>query len=802
MLGRMHRGGHRFALLGFALAVSGSACSSIFAERATATATHVPSATFTPTPTPTPTPATATLLEGADIALFEADWDTALAQYQEALAGAVDPETRAAALLGIATTHLRAGRYPEALTAFDGFLQAFPADPLSPEAHFLAALAYEETGQDDAALAAYDQYLALRPGVIDADVQERAGDTLRRLGRPMEAIPRYQAGLAASPLHGPLNLQTKIGVTYLNAELFAEALSQFETLFATASDSNTLATMNYLAGLALQGMGQNQAAYERYLDSVIRFPESADTYSGLVILVGESVPVDDYLRGLIDFHAGAYEPARDALDRILATNPTAAALYYRGLSVRALDDWASARLNFEAVVSDFPGDPLRPAAWREQAVTEWAYLGNYGLAVETYLELAAAYPGTDAGAQALFDGGRVAERNGDLGTAAQTWLRLAAEYPMTPLGYRGAFEGGVVEYRLGDMPAARSAFEAALSFAVEPDQRAASLLWIGKSQAAAGDGAAAALSWQAAAGADPTGYYSLRAEEIQTGELPLQGSGLFNFTTDLAGERAAAEAWLRQNFVVDGAEPLTELDGVLAADPRLIRGEELWRLGLFGEARDELESLRLDVATDPEATYRLMHKLLDLRLYRSAIFASRQILSLAGMDDRESLGAPVYFNRIRFGPYFGELILPEAVRYGLDGLFLLSLVRQESLFEGFATSFADARGLMQVIPPTGQSIAEQLGWPPDYVEADLYRPVVSVRFGTFYIAEQRDRFEGDLPAALAAYNAGPGNALIWRELAGGDPDLFVEVIRLQEPYDYIRTITEVYAIYRTLYASP
>ncbi|MEX2030932.1 MAG: tetratricopeptide repeat protein [Anaerolineales bacterium] len=798
----MHRGGHRFALLGFALAVSGSACSSIFAERATATATHVPSATFTPTPTPTPTPATATLLEGADIALFEADWDTALAQYQEALAGAVDPETRAAALLGIATTHLRAGRYPEALTAFDGFLQAFPADPLSPEAHFLAALAYEETGQDDAALAAYDQYLALRPGVIDADVQERAGDTLRRLGRPMEAIPRYQAGLAASPLHGPLNLQTKIGVTYLNAELFAEALSQFETLFATASDSNTLATMNYLAGLALQGMGQNQAAYERYLDSVIRFPESADTYSGLVILVGESVPVDDYLRGLIDFHAGAYEPARDALDRILATNPTAAALYYRGLSVRALDDWASARLNFEAVVSDFPGDPLRPAAWREQAVTEWAYLGNYGLAVETYLELAAAYPGTDAGAQALFDGGRVAERNGDLGTAAQTWLRLAAEYPMTPLGYRGAFEGGVVEYRLGDMPAARSAFEAALSFAVEPDQRAASLLWIGKSQAAAGDGAAAALSWQAAAGADPTGYYSLRAEEIQTGELPLQGSGLFNFTTDLAGERAAAEAWLRQNFVVDGAEPLTELDGVLAADPRLIRGEELWRLGLFGEARDELESLRLDVATDPEATYRLMHKLLDLRLYRSAIFASRQILSLAGMDDRESLGAPVYFNRIRFGPYFGELILPEAVRYGLDGLFLLSLVRQESLFEGFATSFADARGLMQVIPPTGQSIAEQLGWPPDYVEADLYRPVVSVRFGTFYIAEQRDRFEGDLPAALAAYNAGPGNALIWRELAGGDPDLFVEVIRLQEPYDYIRTITEVYAIYRTLYASP
>jgi soluble lytic murein transglycosylase len=789
-------------MAGLSLVGSGAACASISAARATATASPVPSATFTPTPSPTPTPAPATLLEAAEIALFDADWDTAMAQYQEALAGAVDPGTRAAAMLGIATTHLRAGRYPDALTSFDSFLQAFPTDPLSPEAHFLAALAYEKTGQDEAALAAYDQYLALRPGVIDADVQERAGDTLRRLGRPMDAIPRYQAGLAEAPLHGALNLETKIGVTYLNAERFPEALSQFEALFATASDGNTLATMNYLAGLALQGMGRNQAAYERYLDSVIRFPESPDTYSGLLILVGDGVPVDDTLRGLIDFHAGAYEPARDAFDRVLESNPTAAALYYRGLSVRALDDSASARLDFAAVVSDFPGDPLRPAAWREQAVTEWAYLGNYELAVETYLELAAAYPGTDAGAQALFEGGRTAERSGDLGTAAQTWLRLAADYPMTPLGYRGAFEGGVVEYRLRDMTTSQSAFETALSYAVEPDQRAASLLWIGKSQAAAGDAAAAALSWQAAAGADPTGYYSLRADEIQVGQLPLQGSGIFNFTTDLAGERAEAEAWLRQNFVVDGPEPLTELDGALAADPRMIRGEELWRLGLFGEARDELESLRQDVETDPEATYRLMHKLLDLRLYRSAIFASRQILSLAGMDDRESLGAPVYFNRIRFGPYFGEIILPEAVNYGLDGLFLLSLVRQESLFEGFATSYADARGLMQVIPPTGQSIAEQLGWPPDYVEADLYRPMVSVRFGTFYIAEQRDRFEGDLPAALAAYNAGPGNALIWRELAGGDPDLFVEVIRLQQPYDYIRTITEVYAIYRSLYAPP
>src|SRR3972149_4283479 len=66
--------------------------------------------------------------------------------------------------------------------------------------------------------------------------------------------------------------------------------------------------------------------------------------------------------------------------------------------------------------------------------------------------------------------------------------------------------------------------------------------------------------------------------------------------------------------------------------------------------------------------------------------------------------APRYFNLIRFGPYFGDLILPEAAAAGLDPLFLLSVVRQESLFQGAATSSASARGLMQVIPSTGAAI--------------------------------------------------------------------------------------------------
>jgi len=165
-----------------------------------------------------------------------------------------------------------------------------------------------------------------------------------------------------------------------------------------------------------------------------------------------------------------------------------------------------------------------------------------------------------------------------------------------------------------------------------------------------------------------------------------------------------------------------------------------------------------------------------------------------------SVTAPAYFNHLRYGLYYHDLIITEAQRYGMDPLFMFSLIRQESLFEGFVSSTAGAHGLMQIIPATGEQIATELGWPPAYEQTDLYRPIVSVRFGSYYLSRNRDLLDGNWYAALAAYNAGPGNAIAWRDLAGNDPDLLLEVIRFEETRNYIRFIYEIFGTYRTLYS--
>ncbi|HEY3474022.1 MAG TPA: transglycosylase SLT domain-containing protein, partial [Anaerolineales bacterium] len=288
--------------------------------------------------------------------------------------------------------------------------------------------------------------------------------------------------------------------------------------------------------------------------------------------------------------------------------------------------------------------------------------------------------------------------------------------------------------------------------------------------------------------------------DLLTGRLPFEIPPSTNLNPDLAQERKDAEAWVRVTFGLPLETDLTG-PGELAQDPRFVRGTELWELGMYDEARVEFESLRESVSTDAIANFRLANHLLEIGLYRTAIFAAREVLTLAGLESQSaSLTAPAYFNHLRYGLYYHDLVIAEAQNFGLDPLLLFSVIRQESLFEGFVRSSAGAHGLMQVIPATGEQIARELAWPPGYDSEDLYRPIVSVRFGAYYLDKNRDLMDGNLYPGLAAYNGGPGNALAWRELAGDDPDLYLEVVRFQETRNYIRFIYEIFSTYRSLYS--
>ena len=157
---------------------------------------------------------------------------------------------------------------------------------------------------------------------------------------------------------------------------------------------------------------------------------------------------------------------------------------------------------------------------------------------------------------------------------------------------------------------------------------------------------------------------------------------------------------------------------------------------------------------------------------------------------------PKFIARLIYPTYYADLVKQYASEFGVDPFLLLSVMRQESLFEAGASSVVAAQGLMQVMAPTGQEIAQALKWPLNYDVSDLTRPYVSVRFGAYYVSRQKAFFENDMFAALAAYNGGAGNAIKWRERAGNDPDAFYLVVNVEETQRYLRAVATNDGMYR------
>lgn len=800
---------HFRALFGLLMALVLSACSGMpiaIGPTVTPSATYTPEGppppTATATPIPVPTIPPLTRIQEGEQALFFGDHETARREFEAAYRDGSSSQVKAAALWGLSRTEYADRRPANALTSLRQIVAEFPDSAFIPYVNFLLGkINYEQKRYQEAATN-YNVYLEMRPGVLDAYVQELRGDALFDNGNFIEALEAYNAAMAAPQIGEPLQLEIKAAQTRIKVGDYGTAISTYDAIFARTDNDYIKAQMDYLVGLAHKELGQTELANERFLHAVENYPLSYNSYLSLVELVGASVPVSDLDRGLVDYFAAQYDVALAALERYISDglDTDGTARYYRALTQQGLQNYDAAIGSFTSFIAEYPEHPRWVDAWGDKAYTQWFYTGDYLNGAQTYLDFVDTAPTQPKAVDYLMSAARILERDSRLEEAARVWQRVADEYPDSTQTSQALFLAGIAQYRRGDYYLALPIFQRSLLLSSEKAEQARAHLWIGKTQEKLGDEAAKQTAWQQAQSIDPTGYYSERARELLIGRVPFNTPSTYNIDIDLETERTDAAAWLRVTF---GLPAETDLDGLgpLAGDLRIVRGTEFWELGLYEQARLEFEDLREFVSVSPENSFRLANYLLDLGLYRPAIFAARQVLRLAGLDDHStSLSAPAYFNHVRYGTYYADLIISNAEAQGLHPLFLFSVVRQESLFEGFVRSTAGARGLMQIIPSTGASVARSIGWPVAFDPEDLYRPNVSIRLGAQYMASNLKLLDGDLYAALAAYNAGPGNASVWKELAGDDPDLLLEVVRFQETRDYIRYIYEIYTIYRTLYS--
>jgi soluble lytic murein transglycosylase len=757
-----------------------------------------PTATATLTPTPTPQ---AFLLNG-ESDFINGDYDTALSDLTSAQSS-TDPEIIAKATLLIGRIYLQKQNYDKALQIIANLVNTQPAGPSRNTAFFFLAKSYEGLKEYQLAADAYQNYLNL---VTDSPIQ---ADILEMMGDDLVSAENYSVALAAFQKAVPLarpeyleEIQIKAAQATASTGDPDSAITQYLDIYNASNNNYTKSTINLLLGRLYLDQGKSDEAYARFLISVAEFPTTYDTYSGLVALVDANQTVDDLQRGLVDYYNGQYGGAIEAFDRYMAAHPDhdATPIYYKALSYYNNGDYENEVAQWDYLINNYPNDAYYADAFLEKASTQYGQFHQYATAAQTLLAYVAQAPTADNAAAYLYQAGRVYEQGNFLELAAQTWERLIQEYPSYDKSILAEFNAGICYYRLGEYTKALTTFQRNSLLTTNVSDKARAEMWIGKTQQKLNLKSDALNSFQQAVSADPTGYYSLRANELLNGQNPFTASTSLDLGVDLNKEKTDAVDWMRTKFNVSSDVDLLS-DGDLASNVLYQRGNAFWELGLTSQAQSEFESLRQQLASDAANSFRLMNKMVDLGFNQTAILCARQILDLLGLGDATLIDqTPAYFNHIRFGVYFREMVVSTAAENNINSLTLFSVIRQESMFEAEITSSQGASGMMQILPAVGEEIAADYGWPANYSESDLIRPLVSIKLGAHYLTKWYNYFDKDMVAALAAYNGGIGNAINWDSLAGSDPDLLLEIIPDNyETQDYIRYIRENLAIYETIY---
>ncbi|MEZ4470037.1 MAG: transglycosylase SLT domain-containing protein [bacterium] len=155
--------------------------------------------------------------------------------------------------------------------------------------------------------------------------------------------------------------------------------------------------------------------------------------------------------------------------------------------------------------------------------------------------------------------------------------------------------------------------------------------------------------------------------------------------------------------------------------------------------------------------------------------------------------------RLRYPRAYRSLMEQHAAARGLDPHLLWAFMTVESSFNPWALSRVGARGLMQVMPHTGSLIGDRMAI-RGFGTALLFEPEVVIEMAAWYVDQLLTKFDGQLPLAIAAYNAGPHRVAAWLDAKGHLPmDEFIEEMPYDEAREYTKKVLRHLALYHRIY---
>ena len=388
---------------------------------------------------------------------------------------------------------------------------------------------------------------------------------------------------------------------------------------------------------------------------------------------------------------------------------------------------------------------------------------------------------------ALYSAGGFFYRLGDWQNASRQYQALVESFPQGSHAQDAGWRLIWCHYMAGQHDQAIGDFQGYLTRYPRSSHTPAALFWLGRLEEERGEATGAGALYSLLQDRFTHGFYAeqarLRERNLRAGrptEMPPPNSVAWEVAQGISSREAA---------------PLSPCSADYQPTELLQPALELQALSLDGLAE---EYLRASLAARPQQPH--------LRLFLSRLEAGQGNVSAGIIDAGKVVPEYPYYQfselpkeiwGLLFPKNYWSLVQRQARLNRIDPYLVMGLIRQESAFNARATSAADARGLMQVMPTTATSSkrASRIR----YAGTRLYNATYNIRFGCAYLRTLLSEFNGKPEQALAAYNAGDFRVRDWLKASSfRDSSEFLEAIPIHATRAYVESVLRDAAIYRQL----
>jgi soluble lytic murein transglycosylase len=407
--------------------------------------------------------------------------------------------------------------------------------------------------------------------------------------------------------------------------------------------------------------------------------------------------------------------------------------------------------------------------------------------------IVARYPKNIWAGRAIYVKARIKEDDYKSDDAISLYSRLINFSGLGELSEEAGWRIGWIYYQKGDYLKAIENFKNCIELFPNSQYADSSLYWMGRAGEKSGNSEIAITAYQGLAVNYPYTYYGHRGHERLIALSPEYNNQL----SAVSYQPSENNNQLSVNWEFSDEGKF-----------HIERVQELIEMEFFEDAREEIKSIPLPNGNNNIPVLFYISQLYSMaESYPDSMSVQNNVIGRLKREEQNRL--PENFWRLYYPLSYWEIVSKSASENSIDPLMILSVMRQESAFNKMIISSANAYGLMQLIPKTGERIY-RMKWGDEFKTEILFEPEINIEMGTRYLSELLQKYNGNnslnsrqaIILALATYNAGPTAVKIWIEKFGGLPeDEFIEKITYPETRGYVKKVLRNYENYKRLYSA-